>query len=131
MASIFTKIINGQLPAHIIAQNEHFMALLDIHPITKGHTLVIPKIEVDYIFDLDDIFLREIMLFAKGVAKSIRAVIPCVRVGIAVIGLEIPHAHLHLVPINSVYDMNFNNPPLVCTDKELAELAKAIQEQIN
>ncbi len=130
MASIFSKIICGELPAHIVAQNERFMAFLDIHPLRKGHTLVIPKIEVDYIFDLDDNVLSEMMVFAKQVSKGIRAVIPCLRVGVAVIGLEIPHTHIHLVPINSVYDMNFTQPTLVCTEEELVETAKAIQAKM-
>lgn len=130
MASTFTKIINGQLPAHIIAENDMFIAFLDIHPIVKGHTLVVPKVEVDYIFDLDNTFLSEIMIFSKLVSTGILAVIQCVRVGIAVVGLEIPHAHLHLVPINSVHDINFSKPPLHFTEKEFADTAKAIQKQI-
>lgn len=130
MASIFTKIINRELPAHVIADNDKFIAFLDIHPITQGHTLVVPKVEIDYIFDLVDAFLSEIMLFAKRVSTGIQAAIPCVRVGIAVVGLEVPHAHMHLVPINTVHDIDFSKPPLSFTDQELADTAKAIQANI-
>ncbi len=130
MASIFTKIINRELPANVIADNKKFIAFLDIHPIAKGHTLVVPKVEVDYIFDLADAFLSEIMLFAKSVSRGIQAAVPCVRVGIAVVGLEIPHAHLHLVPINTVHDIDFSKAPLSFTEKELADTAKAIQAHI-
>jgi histidine triad (HIT) family protein len=130
MTSIFTKIINRQLPAHIIAEDEKFIAFLDIHPIAKGHTLVVPKVEVDYIFDLDDTLLREIMIFTKLVSRGIQAAIPCVRIGVAIVGLEVPHAHLHLVPLNSVYDIDFSKPSLSFTNEELAATAKTIQAKI-
>lgn len=130
MTSIFTKLINRQLPAHIIAEDEKFIAFLDINPIAKGHTLVVPKVEVDYIFDLDDTLLREIMIFAKLVSRGIQAAIPCVRIGVAIVGLEVPHAHLHLVPLNSVYDIDFSKPSLSFTSEELAATAKTIQAKI-
>jgi histidine triad (HIT) family protein len=130
MSSIFTQIIHRQIPAHIVAEDEQFMAFLDIRPLAKGHTLVIPKVEVDYIFDLDDALLSGIMVFAKRVAKGIQAAVPCLRVGVAVVGLEVPHAHIHLVPLNSAYDIDFKKPPLSYTQEELAHIAKAIQAQI-
>ncbi len=130
MPSIFTQIIHRHIPAHIVAENERFIAFLDIRPLAKGHTLVVPKVEVDYIFDLDDALLGEMMVFSKWIAKGIQAVVPCLRVGMAVVGLEVPHAHIHLVPLNSVYDIDFRKPPLSCTQVELADMAKAIQAQI-
>lgn len=130
MPSIFTQIIHRQIPAHIVAENAQLIAFLDIHPLTKGHTLVVPKVEVDYIFDLNDDLLGEMMIFSKGVAKGIQAVVPCLRVGMAVVGLEVPHAHIHLVPLNSAYDIDFKKSPLPCTREELADMAKAIQAQI-
>ena len=111
MASIFTRIINGEIPAHKVAESDRFLAFLDIRPLRKGHTLVIPKTEIDYIFDLDDDLLADIMVFAKRVAKAIKAVVPCNRIGVSVIGLEVPHAHVHLIPINAIGDMNFANTP--------------------
>jgi histidine triad (HIT) family protein len=130
MASIFTQIINRQLPAHIIAENEYCIAFLDIHPLAQGHTLVIPKLEVDYIFDLPDSVLNEMLPFAKKVSNGIQQAVPCVRVGIAVVGLDVPHAHIHLIPINKANDINFNKQPLVCTQEELANIAQSIKLHI-
>lgn len=130
MASIFTQIINRQLPAHIVAENEHFIAFLDIHPLAQGHTLVIPKLEVDYIFDLTDTMLSQMLPFAKKVAKGIQDVVPCVRIGMAVVGLDVPHAHLHLIPLNKESDINFNKEPLSYTQEELANIAQSIKRHI-
>lgn len=127
MATLFTKIIQGEIPCHKIAEDDKFLAFLDIFPLTEGHTLVIPKVEVDYIFDLDDSYLSEINLFARGVAAKIKAAIPCQRIGIAVIGLEVPHAHMHLVPLKHVGDINFERPKLKPSQNELAEIAKRIR----
>ena len=110
MASIFTKIINKEIPAYIVAENDKFLAFLDIMPLKKGHVLVIPKAEIDYIFDIEDELLSEMMVFAKQVAAKIKKAIPCKKVGVAVVGLEVPHAHIHLIPINSITDMDFSNP---------------------
>jgi histidine triad (HIT) family protein len=119
MASIFTRIINGEIPCYSIAENDEFLAFLDINPLVKGHVLVIPKIEIDYIFDIDDQLLQRMIVFAKTVAQSIKAKIDCKRVGVTVIGLEVPHAHIHLIPINSMDDMNFSRPKLSLTSDEL------------
>ena len=127
MATLFTKIINGEIPCHKIAENDKFLAFLDIFPLAEGHTLVIPKVEVDYIFDLDDSYLTEINLFARDVAAKIKAAVPCKRIGIAVIGLEVPHAHMHLVPLNHVGDINFEREKLRPTHEELADTAQRIR----
>lgn len=127
MASIFTKIINGEIPSHKIAEDDNYYAFLDIFPLQEGHTLVIPKQEVDYIFDLDDELLAGLHVFSKKVAKAIEKAVPCERIATAVIGLEVPHAHLHLVPINSMADINFANPKLKPTQEELAEAANKIK----
>lgn len=127
MASIFTKIINGEIPSHKIAEDDNYYAFLDIFPLQEGHTLVIPKQEVDYIFDLDDELLAGLHVFSKKIAKAIEKAVPCERIATAVIGLEIPHAHLHLVPINSMADINFANPKLKPTQEELAEAANKIK----
>ena len=126
MASIFTKIITGEIPCHQVAESENYFAFLDIFPIAKGHTLVIPKVEVDYIFDLNDDVLSGLHLFAKEVAKGIEKVVPCSRIGVAVLGLEVPHAHVHLVPINNIHDIDFSRPKLKFTDDEFTELARNI-----
>lgn len=126
MATLFTRIINGEIPCHKIAENERFLAFLDIAPLVEGHALVIPKVEVDYIFDLEDDDLSELNLFAKEVAKKIKAAIPCKRIGIAVIGLEVPHAHMHLVPINQVGDINFDREKLSPSHEDLARVAERI-----
>jgi len=130
MASIFTRIVNREIPAHIVAEDEHHLAFLDINPLVMGHTLVIPKKEVDYIYDLSDEELTTLHLFAKKVAKAIEATVDCNRIGIAVIGLEVPHTHIHLIPINSMDDMNFSRPKLQPTQEELAAMASAIANHI-
>lgn len=127
MATIFSKIINGELPAYKIAEDENYLAFLDINPLAKGHTLVIPKKETDYIFDVEDEEYIGLWKFAKKVAKMIEAKMPCERIGVAVIGLEVAHAHIHLVPINNVSDINFARPKLDLSQEELAEIAKQIK----
>ena len=127
MASIFTKIINREIPGHIVLEDEHFIAFLDISPLVMGHTLVVPKKEVDYIFDNDDETLSGMLVFAKKVAKAIDKSIPCKRVGVAVIGIEVPHTHVHLVPLNSMRDINFLEPKLRPTQEELAATAAKIK----
>lgn len=130
MASIFTKIINGEIPAYKIAETENCIAFLDVFPLSKGHTLVVPKKEIDYIFDLDDTLLSELNIFSKKVAKAIEKVIKCKRIGTAVIGLEVPHAHLHLVPINSVEDINFSRPKLKLEAEEMNYIAEEIRKHL-
>ncbi len=127
MASIFSKIVAGDIPCHRIAENDEFLAFLDINPLAEGHTLVIPKTEVDYFFDLDAGLLSRINLFARDVAQKIEAAIPCKRVGVAVIGLEVPHAHMHLIPLQNVADINFERPKLTFTANELAATAERIK----
>lgn len=127
MASIFTKIVNGELPCHKVAENDQFLAFLDITPLREGHVLVIPKLEVDYIFDLEDNLLSELMVFAKSVAVKLKTAIPCNRIGVSVIGLEVPHAHVHLVPMDTVSDMNFAKEKASFTNEELAETATKIR----
>lgn len=129
MSSLFTKIINGEIPAHTIREDKNFFCFLDIRPITQGHALVIPKQETDYLFDLNDDLLGGIMLFAKPIARAIEKVVPCQRIGVMVAGLEVPHAHVHLVPITSVHDLNFAHAQ-PADDRELAKLAEAIREQL-
>lgn len=126
MASIFTKIINGEIPCHKIAETEDFFAFLDVFPCAPGHTLVIPKKEVDYLFDLSDELYLGLMAFAKSLEPAIRKAVPCKRVGVAVIGLEVPHAHVHLIPMNSMNDMNFNSK-IKISQEELAEIAVKIK----
>lgn len=126
MPSIFTKIINGEIPCYKVAENEKYLAFLDIFPLTKGHTLVIPKKEVDYIFDLDSETYSGLMEFSKGVAVAIKKAIPCNRLSMQVIGLEVPHAHVHLIPINSMSDCNFSNPKLKLTKEEFEAIAGKI-----
>lgn len=126
MASIFSKIVSGEIPCYKIAETENCLAFLDVMPLAKGHVLVIPKQEVDYIFDIEDSLLTELNLFAKKISKGIEKAIPCQRVGIAVIGLEVPHAHIHLLPLNSVEDINFSRPKLKLDEIEM----KKIQEKI-
>lgn len=127
MASIFSRIIAGEIPCYKIAENEHFIAFLDVMPVAKGHALVVPKKEIDYIFDLDTELLQSINVFAKDVAAKIQRVVPCQRIGIAVIGLEVPHAHMHLVPLNTIGDINFQKERLKFTPEEYTELAEAIR----
>lgn len=127
MAGIFSKIISGEIPCHKVAETEHFLAFLDISPLKTGHVLVIPKKETDYIFDMEDEELKGMMLFSKYVAAGIKKAIPCKKVGVAVIGLEVPHAHIHLVPIDSVNDLNFSLPKMNPSSEELAQTAMLIR----
>jgi histidine triad (HIT) family protein len=127
MASIFSRIVAGEIPCYKIAENEHFFAFLDINPLTPGHTLVIPKKEVDYLFDLDDSEIQGIHLFAKNIALALKQAVPCLRIGVAVIGLEVPHAHIHLIPIQKESDMRFSNPKLNFSTEEMEQLAIAIK----
>jgi histidine triad (HIT) family protein len=127
MPSIFSRIVNGEIPAHKVAETPNCLAFLDVNPLVKGHTLVIPKQEVDYLFDLDDALLAELTLFAKKVSKAVSAAVPCKRIGVAVIGLEVPHAHVHLVPLNAIGDINFSRPKLSPTKDELIETADAVR----
>lgn len=128
--SIFSKIISGEIPAHKVAETNEFLAFLDISPLAEGHVLVIPKTEVDYIFDLEDDIYMGLQMFAKIVAKGIKKAVPCKKVGVAVIGLEVPHAHIHLIPMNRVDDMNFARPKLTPTQDDLAATAKKIVEAL-
>ena len=130
MASIFTKIVNGEIPCYKIAEDHEFMAFLDVNPLAKGHTLVIPKEEVDYLFDIDDEKLATMIVFAKRLATGIRTVVPCTKVGMSVVGLEVPHAHIHLIPINSVSDMNFARPKIKLDKEEMIALADAISRVV-
>jgi len=128
MASIFSKIADGSIPAYKVAENDRFLAFLDINPLCKGHTLVIPKKEVDYFFDIEDADLQAMMVFAKRVAKGIRKVIPCKRIGLAVVGLEVPHAHIHLVPLQTGLDIDFSKPKIRMEPAEFTEIAGRIAE---
>lgn len=130
MASIFTKIVKGEIPSYKIAEDEHFYAFLDINPLVKGHTLVIPKKEVDYLFDLDDKTLGDLHIFAKKVAKAIQSAIPCIRVGTLVIGTEVPHAHVHLIPFNDEAELNIKRPKLTFKDEEFSQIAAKIRSYI-
>lgn len=130
MASIFSKIVKGEIPSYKVAEDENYYAFLDIHPLQKGHTLVIPKKETDYIFDLTDEELAGLMVFAKKVAKAIQASIPCQRVGIAVLGLDVPHAHVHLVPLNNGNDLNFCNPKKEFSAEEMQSCATLIASHL-
>lgn len=130
MASIFTRIINGEIPCYKVAENENYFAFLDINPLKTGHTLVVPKKETDYLFDLDDDDLAGMILFSKKVASAIRSAYPCNRIGIAVLGLEVPHAHIHLVPMDSMEDVNFKNPKLKFTPDEFREIAANISRYV-
>lgn len=130
MESIFSKIVSGDIPAHKVAETLEYLAFLDINPLTEGHLLVIPKQEVDYIFDLDSETYVGLMLFAQIVAKGLKKAIPCERIGLSVIGLEVPHVHIHLIPINNMDDMNFSRPKLKLSDEKLAEIAEKIREQL-
>ncbi len=127
METIFSRIVSGEIPAYKVAENDKFLAFLDIMPLRKGHVLVIPKVEIDYIFDVDDELLGEMMIFAKMISHKIKSVFPCKKVGVAVVGLEVPHAHIHLIPINSIDDMNFSNAKLSLSSEELTEIALLLQ----
>lgn len=130
MPSIFSKIIAGDIPCYKIAENDDYIAFLDVFPLKKGHVLVVPKKEVDYIFDLDDTTYSGLMLFAKDVAAALKKAIPCNRVGVTVIGLEVPHAHVHLIPINTEDDMNFRNEKLKLSKEEFEEIASQIKRHL-
>jgi histidine triad (HIT) family protein len=127
MATLFTRIVNGEIPCHKVAENDKFLAFLDIMPLRKGHVLVIPKVEVDYIFDLEDELLGEMMMFSKQVAAKIKSTFPCKKVGVTVIGLEVPHAHIHLIPINSISDMDFGQQKLQLSQEELSDIAMQLR----
>lgn len=130
METIFTKIIKGEIPCYKIAENDSFFAFLDISPLAKGHTLVVPKIQNDYIFDLQDDLLADMIVFAKKIAQAIEKNVTCIRIGVAVIGLEVPHTHIHLVPINKVGDLDFKKPKVEVSNEEMKELAKKIASSI-
>ncbi|MCF8373365.1 MAG: HIT family protein [Bacteroidales bacterium] len=130
MASIFTKIVNGEIPSYKILEDENYYAFLDVFPLVKGHTLVIPKKEIDYLFDMEDELLAGMMVFAKKVAKAVGAAIECKRVGVTVIGLEVPHAHIHLIPMSKEKDISFTNPKLKLSEEEFKEIASAIKAKL-
>ena len=127
MPSIFSRIINGEIPAWKVAESERFLAFLDVNPLAKGHTLIVPKVETDYFFDLSDEEITGIMLFSKKVASALRSTLPCLRIGMSVIGLEVPHAHVHLVPLNSMGDINFSNSRLNLSTEEMEAIAASIR----
>lgn len=129
MSSIFSRIISGEIPSYKVAENDKFLAFLDIMPLKEGHVLVIPKQEIDYIFDLEDDLLSEMMVFSKIVARKMKKVIACKKIGVTVIGLEVPHAHVHLIPINSVADMDFSKPKISMEAARLKEIAELITKQ--
>lgn len=130
MATIFSKIVNGEIPAYKVAENDKFLAFLDINPLAQGHTLVIPKRETDYIFDIEDEEYKELFLFAKKVARAIKKVVPCKKIGVAIIGLEVAHAHIHLVPINEIYDIDFKKEKLKLSPERLSEIAASISANL-
>ena len=131
MATIFTKIINSEISAYKIAEDENYLAFLDVRPVVRGHVLCIPKIEIDYIFDMDDANYSGLMLFSKKVAKALKQVVDCKKIGVSVVGLEVPHAHVHLIPMNTIADMNFANERVVLSDDDFKLLASAIAEKIS
>ena len=126
MSTIFSKIIKGEIPSYKVAENEHFYAFLDINPLAKGHTLVVPKQETDYIFDIEDGVIGNYMIFAKKVAIAIEKVVPCKRIGVAVVGLEVPHAHIHLIPLQTMHDIDFARPKLKFAESEFEKIAQDI-----
>lgn len=130
MATIFTRIIKGEIPCYKIAEDDRYFAFLDINPLKAGHTLVVPKQETDYIFDLDDDQLAGLIIFSKKVAKAIESVIPCKRIAVAVVGLEVPHIHVHLIPMDTMNDVNFRNPKLKFTHEEFKEVAQKINSKV-
>ncbi len=131
MSTIFSRIASGEIPSYKIAEDDRFFAFLDINPLAKGHTLVVPKKEIDYIFDMDDQWYRDFFSFARKVAVAIEKVIECKRIGIAVVGLEVPHAHIHLVPLNDIYDIDFKKPKLSFTPQEFNAIAQQISNQLS
>lgn len=130
MATIFTRIIKGEIPCYKVAEDDHYFAFLDINPLRAGHTLVVPKTEVDYVFNLSDDQLSGLILFSKKVAKAIKEVFPCDRIGVAILGLDVPHAHIHLVPLDTMEDINFKKPKLKFTPEEFKEIAKKISDKV-
>jgi histidine triad (HIT) family protein len=130
MATIFSRIINGEIPCYKIAEDERYFAFLDINPLKKGHTLVVPKQETDYVFDLDDDQLAGLIIFSKKIATAVKKAFPCNRIGIAVLGLEVPHTHIHLVPMDSMEDVNFRNPKLKLSPEQFKEIAEKIRAKI-
>ena len=128
MASIFSRIISGEIPCYKVAESESCIAFLDVNPLAKGHVLVVPKKEMDYIFDIDDELYLDLFVFAKKVAKAIQKIVPCTKIGMSVIGLEVPHAHIHLVPINNISDLNFSGTRVSLKTSEFIELASQIQD---
>ena len=128
--SLFTKIVNGEIPAYKVAEDDNYLAFLDINPLAEGHTLVIPKKEIDYIFNIEDELYKGLFIFAKQVAKGIEKVIPCKKIGIAVVGLEVPHAHIHLVPLQTIYDIDFSKTKLKLTKEQLESIALNISKAI-
>jgi histidine triad (HIT) family protein len=130
MASIFTRIIQGEIPAYVLAETDKFVAILDAFPLVPGHALVIPRDEIDYIFDIDNGDLGEMMIFGKKIAHAIQAAVPCTKVGVSVVGLEVPHAHIHLIPIDSVADMNFSKPKLKLAPEEMQKIAASIKAHL-
>ncbi len=130
MASIFTRIVQGEIPSHQVAEDEHYLAFLDINPLARGHTLVIPKKETDYLFDMEAADYQGLFLFARKVAIGMKKCLPCERIGMAVLGMEVPHAHIHLVPVNSLYDIDFSKPKLKLEAAEMAAVAAEIASQI-
>jgi histidine triad (HIT) family protein len=130
MATIFTRIVNGEIPCYKVAETEDFLAFLDINPLQEGHTLVIPKKEVNYIFDVEDDLHAGLWNFAKKVGKAIEKVVPCKRIGVTVIGLEVPHAHIHLIPLKSLYDMDFSKPKRTYTPEQFREIAEKISSKL-
>lgn len=130
MGSIFSKIVAGEIPAHKVAETVQYLAFLDVNPLVEGHVLVIPKIEIDYLFDMDSENYVGLMMFAQIVAKGLKAAIPCKRIGVSVMGLEVPHAHIHLIPMNSMDDMNFSRAKLKFSDEELEVIAERIRKEL-
>lgn len=130
MASIFTRIINGEIPCYKLAETEDYFSFLDVRPMAKGHALVVPKKEIDYIFDLEDDYLLGLHLFAKKVAKALEGVVPCKRIGMAVIGLEVPHTHIHLIPLQTLQDITFGKPAVEVSPEEMASIANAVAEKM-
>lgn len=130
MPTIFSKIIAGEIPCYKLAENERFLAFLDVNPVAKGHALVIPKTEIDYIFDMEDQDLSDLHVFSKLVAKAIQSVVPCKKIGVAVVGLEVPHAHVHLIPMNTIGDMNFTGERVKLTSDEFQQLANLISAKL-
>jgi histidine triad (HIT) family protein len=131
MPTIFTRIVNREIPAHIVAEDHQHLAFLDINPLVHGHTLVIPKQEVDYLFDLDQEAYSQLQFFSRAVAMGLKKAVPCLRIGVAVIGLEVPHCHIHLIPMNSMDDMNFTRPKLRPTPDQLTSMAETIRREIS